>query len=526
MHYHIDDLVADMTRRRVSRNGVPIPLPDMSWRVFAALIERAPDTVSYDDLAALAWRRDHVTQDTMTQRIKLLRQALGDDSAAPRYIATERGAGYRLVSQPTPVAPATHNLNSMIPRLAVVAVILTGAALWAVVSQMNGAAPKPSSSPPASASISADDLLARGRDYLSRGARDANENALALFEQASDIEPGNTDALIGLSFAYSQRATKYDFGAEAAIEAEILARKALKTAPQRALAWHALGFSLDAQGRVSEALRAYEQAIAIDPEDVSAASSAAYLLQVQGRLHEALLLEVQALNLGAPSLFSSLQIASDLYLAGLDEAARHWLARAKTLTPDNLLLRDVETEFLLSAGDFERAAKAAAPKSNGDRRAVLDILYGEALFALGRRDEAAAAFKAAMDRSGEEAQGRYESAALKLMRERSSASLAAHPLIAELGERRQSGDEWPESSVKGAYLFAAAGDAAGAAALLKEARELGYRNERRLRRSPFFSSVRDSPEVAGVLAAIEEDAAVQRSLIENDARLAPILKAE
>lgn len=526
MQYRIDDLVADMTRRRVSRNGAPIPLPDMSWRVFAALVERAPGTVSYGELAALAWRRDHVTQDTMAQRIKLLRQALGDDSAAPRYIATERGAGYRLLSQPTPAVLATRSVSRIIPWLAVAAVALTGAALWAAGSLMNSATPRTSSFTPASASISAVDLLDRGRNYLSRGARDANENALTLFEQALDIEPGNVDALIGLSFAYSQRATKYDFGAEAAVEAEILARKALKTAPQRALAWHALGFSLDAQGQVSEALRAYEQAFAIDPGDVSAASSAAYLLQVQGCLHEALLLEVEALNRGAPSLFSSLQIASDLYLAGLDEAARRWLARAKTLTPDNLLLADVETEFLLTSGDFERAVKAAAPKPNRDRRAGLDVLYGEALFGLGRRDEAAAAFEAAMDRSGEEGQGRYESAALKLMRDGSSASVAAHPLIAELRDMRQSGDEWPEASVEGAYLFAAARDAAGAAALLQEARKLGYRNTRRLRHSPFFASVRDSTEFVDVLAAIEEDAVVQRSLIENDPRLAQILDSE
>jgi hypothetical protein len=38
-----------------------------------------------------------VNAETVTQRIKLLRDALGDDSHAPRYIASFRARGYRLV---------------------------------------------------------------------------------------------------------------------------------------------------------------------------------------------------------------------------------------------------------------------------------------------------------------------------------------------------------------------------------------------------------------------------------------------
>src|SRR5262249_20723690 len=42
--------------------------------------------------------------ETIVQRVKLLRGALGDDPRAPRYIEGVRGRGYRMVAQVRPVA--------------------------------------------------------------------------------------------------------------------------------------------------------------------------------------------------------------------------------------------------------------------------------------------------------------------------------------------------------------------------------------------------------------------------------------
>ena len=159
--------------------------------------------------------------------------------------------------------------------------------------------------------------------------------------------------LIGQSFAQSHRATKYDFGAQAALIAEALARKALALNVKNGGAWHALGFSLDAQGRIDEALRAYEQAIAINSDDHNAVSSAAYLLQVQGRLHEALVLEQSIMRKGKRSQFTFLQIASALHLAGFETASQKWLARAETLTPETL---PTSASSTLATGSCSRSA--------------------------------------------------------------------------------------------------------------------------------------------------------------------------
>jgi len=523
VQYLFDDLDIDFARRRVSRNGEKVDLPDMSWRVFAVLIERAPATVSYEDLREHAWRQPQVTQDTLSQRIKLLRQALGDDSASPRYIQTERGVGYRLASPPTRINGGRRFPRSLVPGLAGAAVILTVAVLAVILSQGTNTNDAPDNGQTISATLATDELLARGREYLSRGSHDDNERALSLFERILDAEPDNVGALTGLSFAYGHRATKYDYGTAAALRAEAFARKALRAAPREALSWHALGFSLDSQGRITEALHAYEQAIAIDPDDVNAKSSAAYLLQVQGRLHNALLLETDALVRGEPSLFSSIQIALALYLAGLDDAAYAWLDRARTLTPDNLLLDDLRMEILLSAGEFEKVLDIAAPSNNNARRAVYDIAHGEALLALGRTGEARSAFEnAAAKTKDSEADSVAEFVALDIVQHGTKEPIERHPLIVSPYKEN---DEWPFAYVRGAYLYAAAGDSKATVELLEQARQLGYRNTKRLRRSPFFSSISDDAAFQALLAKMDADAAIQRELIENDLRLAAILGA-
>ena len=45
------------------------------------------------------WDDVVVSDETLAQRVRLLRQALGEDSQNPRYIASVRGRGYRLICE-------------------------------------------------------------------------------------------------------------------------------------------------------------------------------------------------------------------------------------------------------------------------------------------------------------------------------------------------------------------------------------------------------------------------------------------
>lgn len=103
--YRLDDLTLDLQRRSVHRGDAEIALPRRSFELLAALVRAAPAPVSTDDLIDAVWEGSVVESATVAKRVELVRQALGDDSKAPRYIALERGYGYRLIPAPRPESP-------------------------------------------------------------------------------------------------------------------------------------------------------------------------------------------------------------------------------------------------------------------------------------------------------------------------------------------------------------------------------------------------------------------------------------
>ncbi len=95
--YRLGDLLVLPGTQQLLRNGEEIPLPKLSFDLLLALIRAAPNTVTLDELMERVWPGLVVSPETVTQRVKLLRDALGDDSRAPRYIGLVRGRGYRLL---------------------------------------------------------------------------------------------------------------------------------------------------------------------------------------------------------------------------------------------------------------------------------------------------------------------------------------------------------------------------------------------------------------------------------------------
>lgn len=107
------DLTIDFDCFRVTRSGVDIPLPRLSFEMLAALVRTAPRVASLDELMALVWPGLVVSPETVSQRVKLLRDALGDDSRQPRYIGGVRGRGYRLLVDVEP--PVSASATSAVP---------------------------------------------------------------------------------------------------------------------------------------------------------------------------------------------------------------------------------------------------------------------------------------------------------------------------------------------------------------------------------------------------------------------------
>jgi TolB-like protein/DNA-binding winged helix-turn-helix (wHTH) protein/Tfp pilus assembly protein PilF len=101
----VGDLRVEVGQQRVTRAGIEINLPNLSFELLLALIRVAPNHLSNDLLMARVWPGQIVTPETIVKRVNLLRVALGDNAQEPRYIAGVRGRGYRLVAT---VSPAAH----------------------------------------------------------------------------------------------------------------------------------------------------------------------------------------------------------------------------------------------------------------------------------------------------------------------------------------------------------------------------------------------------------------------------------
>lgn len=113
--YRLADLTIDVGTAEVRRDGHLIPLPRLSFDVLVVLIEAAPNLVTVDDLMESVWPGIVVNAETVTQRIKLLRTALDEDTRHPRYIALSRGRGYRVAAPVTKVEIAGPNPGAADP---------------------------------------------------------------------------------------------------------------------------------------------------------------------------------------------------------------------------------------------------------------------------------------------------------------------------------------------------------------------------------------------------------------------------
>jgi DNA-binding response OmpR family regulator len=91
------DLVVDLDRYEVTRDGMAIPLTRVEFKLLATLIEAGGRVLTRDQLLDAVWGQDQadVLDRTVDVHVGRLRDRLGDDADAPRYVVTVRGIGYR-----------------------------------------------------------------------------------------------------------------------------------------------------------------------------------------------------------------------------------------------------------------------------------------------------------------------------------------------------------------------------------------------------------------------------------------------
>lgn len=113
--YRFDRCELQPRERRLLIAGAPAALPARAFDVLLALVERAGQLVTKDELCARVWSRLAVEENNLQQQVSTLRRVLGADA-----IATVPGHGYRFTREPlriTPAAPATaHTAAGRLPQ--------------------------------------------------------------------------------------------------------------------------------------------------------------------------------------------------------------------------------------------------------------------------------------------------------------------------------------------------------------------------------------------------------------------------
>jgi len=87
----------DPTERRLTRDGDPLEISGRYLDALALLAAEGGKLVTKDRFMDEVWRGVPVTDEALTQCIRSLRKALGDDAANPRVIETVPRHGYRLL---------------------------------------------------------------------------------------------------------------------------------------------------------------------------------------------------------------------------------------------------------------------------------------------------------------------------------------------------------------------------------------------------------------------------------------------
>jgi predicted ATPase/DNA-binding winged helix-turn-helix (wHTH) protein len=128
-------------QRLLLEGDKPVRLGGRAFDILTALVERAGEVVSKEELITRAWPKTLVEEANLKIQVSYLRRALGDGQGDNRYVATVVGRGYNFVSpirkeEPSPAAPsptigtaALHNLpfatTRMIGREEIVTMLVT-----------------------------------------------------------------------------------------------------------------------------------------------------------------------------------------------------------------------------------------------------------------------------------------------------------------------------------------------------------------------------------------------------------------
>jgi DNA-binding winged helix-turn-helix (wHTH) protein len=111
---HFGIFEVDLRAAELRRNGLKVRLQEQPFQILRMLLERPGDVVLREELQRQLWQSDTVVEfdHSINAAVKRLRQALGEDADAPRYVETLPRRGYRFIA---PLNDSSLNGPSALP---------------------------------------------------------------------------------------------------------------------------------------------------------------------------------------------------------------------------------------------------------------------------------------------------------------------------------------------------------------------------------------------------------------------------
>lgn len=146
MKFQFDEFQLDPGKFELRRAGDPVKVEPQVFSLLVLLLEHRDRLVTKDEIVHHVWGGDAVSDASIASRVRLARQAIGDDGRVQKYIRTVHGRGYRFIAdeealQPDPAPAETRqqadppeeqsgggNPAGSKPSIAVLPFQLTGAA--------------------------------------------------------------------------------------------------------------------------------------------------------------------------------------------------------------------------------------------------------------------------------------------------------------------------------------------------------------------------------------------------------------
>src|SRR5688572_30026012 len=97
--FRFGDFVLDAAQHRLLRSGEDVYLPPKTFELLLHLAQNRGRVLTKDELLEAVWPEVNVVENTLAQRIREIREALGDAAHGGRFIKTVPKVGYQFIAE-------------------------------------------------------------------------------------------------------------------------------------------------------------------------------------------------------------------------------------------------------------------------------------------------------------------------------------------------------------------------------------------------------------------------------------------